>query len=600
MLLGSPFHVKCILTAIIAVQLFLTHQAECEKLDEYIHDYQTLTFDTHKLHKKHERARRSTDSILHLDFRAYNRKFSLQLKRDTEIFTSDHHILEPNGVKVPVDTSFIYSGVVKGVPNSYAHIAIINGTARGSVSIPGDTIYHIESAEQYFENPSFHSIIYPETHLDKDPFRHKRAADGVGSCGMDRVKEWMEKVAKSAVENISQPKSPSRSEEEHHHNKYSAEMNAYPYKYRNKRAINNDKTCFLYLRSDPEMWKFVKNEKFKQVLSDVRAKEEILAFFASHVGALKKIFYETNFTTYSNDLRYSGINFVVQRTSIMTPQNQKCDTPSRTAYCNPNIDVSNFLNLNSMDNHDMFCLAYIFTHRDFTRGTLGLAWVGAREVASGGICEKHKNYLERDETVPKSLNTGIVTTVNYGKAVPSRVSQLTFTHEVGHNFGSPHDQGDECAPFGTTQPNATDGNYIMFASATMGDRKNNDKFSICSKDNITRLLHVIFNELHSKRNCFKASETAFCGNGIRENEEQCDCGYENYCEDKCCYAMGTTEGQQCKLKGDAKCSPTAGPCCNTNCTFISADLPKVQCKPADDCKQAAYCKYPFFVTFFFW
>ena len=58
-------------------------------------------------------------------------------------------------------------------------------------------------------------------------------------------------------------------------------------------------------------------------------------------------------------------------------------------------------------------------------------------VASGGICERHKSYVEATTTVPKSLNTGIVTTVNYGKAVPARVSQLTFTHEVGHNFGSP-------------------------------------------------------------------------------------------------------------------------------------------------------------------
>lgn len=63
----------------------------------------------------------------------------------------------------------------------------------------------------------------------------------------------------------------------------------------------------------------------------------------------------------------------------MTPENQKCESAAATSYCNPNIDVSNFLNLNSMDNHDEFCLAYIFTHRDFTRGTLGLAWVGARE-----------------------------------------------------------------------------------------------------------------------------------------------------------------------------------------------------------------------------
>ncbi|GFS23813.1 disintegrin and metalloproteinase domain-containing protein 10, partial [Elysia marginata] len=171
--------------------------------------------------------------------------------------------------------------------------------------------------------------------------------------------------------------------------------------------------------------------------TDARAKEEILAFFASHVSALKNIFTRTQFTTYNKDLRYSGVNFVVQRTSIMTPQNQFCGNTKRSSYCNEHIDVSNFLNLNSMDQHNEFCLAYIFTHRDFTRGTLGLAWVGAREVASGGICERHKTYMENQETVPKSLNTGIVTTVNYGKAVPARVSQLTFTHEVGHNFGSP-------------------------------------------------------------------------------------------------------------------------------------------------------------------
>lgn len=63
---------------------------------------------------------------------------------------------------------------------------------------------------------------------------------------------------------------------------------------------------------------------------------------------------------------------------IMTDETEKCSNElQRTAFCQPNIDVSNFLNLNSLTNHDAFCLAYIFTYRDFSHGTLGLAWVGS-------------------------------------------------------------------------------------------------------------------------------------------------------------------------------------------------------------------------------
>lgn len=66
----------------------------------------------------------------------------------------------------------------------------------------------------------------------------------------------------------------------------------------------------------------------------------------------------------------------------------------------------------------------------FTNAQVFLPWSGS----SGGICDKNRQY---EGKAGKSLNTGIVTFMNYGATVPSRVSHITFAHEVGHNFGSP-------------------------------------------------------------------------------------------------------------------------------------------------------------------
>ena len=41
-----------------------------------------------------------------------------------------------------------------------------------------------------------------------------------------------------------------------------------------------------------------------------------------------------------------------------------------------NIGVEKFLDLASIGNHELYCLSYVFAHRDFSGGVLGLAWIG--------------------------------------------------------------------------------------------------------------------------------------------------------------------------------------------------------------------------------
>ena len=50
---------------------------------------------------------------------------------------------------------------------------------------------------------------------------------------------------------------------------------------------------------------------------------------------------------------------------------------------------------------------------------------------------------------------------------------------------------------------------VIFFSATSGDRDNNNKFSHCSKANISAVLDAIVDK--RKDNCFVKSDGAFCG-----------------------------------------------------------------------------------------
>ncbi|XP_054710246.1 disintegrin and metalloproteinase domain-containing protein 10-like [Uloborus diversus] len=314
-------------------------------------------------------------------------------------------------------------------------------------------------------------------------------------------------------------------------------------------------TCLLYLQADHLFYQKMGNE------------EACIDAMTRHVQRVNSIYRTTDF---DQDGRPDNISFLIKRIKVHT----RPDDPDYRFV--GNYGVEKFLELFSEDDYDAFCLAYMFTYRDFEGGTLGLAWTGDLKNA-GGVCEKNGHYRGS----LKSLNTGIITLLNYGKHVPPVVSHVTLAHEIGHNFGSPHDPEDDlhCTPGGDH------GNYIMFARATSGDKKNNNKFSPCSLRSINAVLNT---KARSVKGCFTEPLDAVCGNEVVEGAEECDCGWEEDCHEPCCFPMRVNPPQDqppCRLRPAAFCSPSQGPCCSHDCRLKYGVL----CREDNGCRTASYC-----------
>eukprot|EP00039_Didymoeca_costata_P027817 m.19246 g.19246 ORF g.19246 m.19246 type:complete len:758 (+) comp6522_c0_seq1:69-2342(+) len=204
-----------------------------------------------------------------------------------------------------------------------------------------------------------------------------------------------------------------------------------------------------------------------------------------------------------------------------------------------------------------YCTVQLFTFRDFHEGLLGMAWVG-QPGGYGGICDSEFN---------KAFNTGI----NFGVVISPFVASLVVAHESAHNWGAEHDDPSipECAPGGT------EGNFVMFAAATDGSKKNNKYFSLCSKRQMSKVIlmlrDVCFMELGHR-----------CGDGIIEGDEECE-SFPNSTH-ICCTSdckINTARGYECAPRLGVQNS-----CCTLDCKFKETSH---QCQSKTDCITESFC-----------
>ncbi|XP_060588771.1 disintegrin and metalloproteinase domain-containing protein 10-like isoform X3 [Ruditapes philippinarum] len=542
-----------------------TLSADNELLDKRLLYYEPLHYDIDDLHLRHSQVGKSGD-LLRVNFYAFNRNFSLELRRKGQ--SNSNIILHHKKEITTPDLSFVYTGKDTDHSGSEASLAVINGTLQGKIILPGETIYHVVPSSWLFKSvPYFHTVIYSEKDYIWNHTYHSDTSIPFG--GSSQSQDMYKKPRGRRKRDLIPP-----SQGQDHH------------------------VCTVKLTTDKTVWKYFMSLD----QSEDRSRYDILYMLENHVTEANKIFKNTEFTLNQGkktEENLKGIQFEIRKIKIMTDID--CEDEGKSVLCNEDLDGQSLLYQFSDEEHDIFyydnvpeadniggddytysyaypeeeieyCLSFLITARvlyvNKESPLLGLAFSA---LDDGGICS--------------SQNNGFITLFQERtQALPALVTQLVFTHEVAHGFGALHDDMKQCSEYNLKEEPA-DGYYLMHKIAQRGDKPNHYKLSQCSLKYISETL-----SRKKSRICFTDSELPYCGNGIVDDGEECDCG--NDCEtdlDNCCHSNNATGGLRCTLKDGAKCSPSQGPCCDSNfCQFINRTQNFV-CQNPKPCVDELFC-----------
>ncbi|CAM4354148.1 unnamed protein product [Caretta caretta] len=152
---------------------------------------------------------------------------------------------------------------------------------------------------------------------------------------------------------------------------------------------------------------------------------------------------------------------------------------------------------------------------------------------------------------------------------------ISVAHEMGHSLGFPHDNSKRNTARGCVCKCPGGGKCIMWSFAS---RIQCTEFSNCSRANYYDMIRK------PEKTCLldipekKAFGVQMCGNGVTDDEEECDCGMDEVClRNGCCLA-------NCTVKPGAAC--ISGLCCE-NCQFHREG--KICRERIGECDLPEYC-----------
>lgn len=131
--------------------------------------------------------------------------------------------------------------------------------------------------------------------------------------------------------------------------------------------------------------------------------------------------------------------------------------------------------------------------------------------------------------------------------IPLRMAVLNLVHELMHSFGAKHDPagggtdgGTDGGGAGCTPADADiNGRYLMSRFSNTGRRINHELLSSCTKKSVVEVL-----EASHRTRCLREVARPYCGDGVVQEGEECDCGTTYNCL-KMRSECNTPHGNEC-------------------------------------------------------